>query len=58
MCRSDAALIYAHMDTQSHDFHFLLLEIVDPGAHEKYKQEGAIMHWRKLVVAYRAVNGI
>ncbi|EAC1903126.1 TPA: hypothetical protein JX745_004583 [Escherichia coli] len=57
-CRSDAALIYAHMDTHSNDFHFLLLEIIDPGAHERYEEKGAIEHWRKLVVAYRAVNDI
>lgn len=57
-CRSDAALVYAHMDTKSNDFHFLLLEIVDPDAHAKYKEKGAIEHWRKLVVAYRAVHEI
>jgi len=57
-CTSDAALIYAHMDNDSEDFHFLLLEIVDPGAHEKYKEDGAIEYWRKLVVAFRAINKI
>lgn len=57
-CKSDAALIYAFMKNESADFNYLLLEVVDPGAHEKYEQDGAITHWRKLVVAYRAANGI
>jgi len=57
-CTSDAALIYAFMDNDSDDFHYLLLEIVDPGAHERYEQDGAIGHWRKLVVAFRAANRI
>jgi len=57
-CTSDAALIYAYMKNDSDDFNFLILEVVDPGAHAKYKEDGAVEHWRRLVIAYRASNGI
>ncbi len=51
-CRSDAALIYSYIDDLSGDFNFLMLEIVDPGAHAKYEQNGAIVYWRKKAEAY------
>jgi hypothetical protein len=46
------------MENESEDFNFLLLEVVDPGAHDRYRKDGAIEHWRKLVVAFRAANKI
>lgn len=46
-CRSDAALIYSYFDDMSGNFNFLLLELVDPGAHAAYQQDGTIVGWRK-----------
>lgn len=46
-CRSDAALIYSYFDDLSGNFNFLLLELIDPGAHDAYEQDGTIVGWRK-----------
>ena len=51
-CRSDAALIYSYFDDQSGNFNFLLLELVDPGAHDAYEQDGVIVGWRKKADYY------
>lgn len=58
-CVSDAALIYAYMKTESDDFNYLLLEIIQPdGAHERYEQEDSIIRWRRKVEAFRTKNRI
>lgn len=58
-CVSDAALIYAYMKTESNDFHYLLIEIIEPqGAHERYDEPASIIRWRRKVEAFRVTNRI
>ncbi len=52
-CVSDAALVYAYLKTESDDYHFLLLEIVAPGAHDLYQTEGKIAEWRHKTRNFR-----
>lgn len=52
-CVSDAALVYAFLKTESDDYHFLLLELISPGAHEAYEQHGKIETWRRIAQTYR-----
>lgn len=52
-CVSDAALVYAYLKTESDDYHFLLLEIVAPGAHDLYQTEGKIAEWRRKTRNFR-----
>lgn len=55
-CRSDAALIYSYFDDHSGNFNFLLLELIDPGAHDAYEQNGAIVGWRKKAALFWATT--
>ncbi len=57
-CTSDAALIYSYINDLSGHFNFLLLEIIDPGAHQKYEQDGVVAGWRKKASDYWTYLGI
>lgn len=52
-CVSDAALVYAYLKTESDDYHFLLLELIVPGAHDAYDEHGRIEGWRVMARNYR-----
>ena len=55
-CTSDSALIYSYKNDYSGDLKFLLLELIDPGAHSKYAEDGAIEYWRKKALSYWTLN--
>lgn len=52
-CTSDSALVYSHIPTDTDDSVFLLLRILDPGAHGAYKQPKLVEQWAKLAQDYR-----
>lgn len=52
-CTSDSALVYSHIETDTEDSIFLFIRIMDPGAHDAYKQPGLVEKWAKLSQDYR-----
>lgn len=52
-CTSDSALIYAYLETASDDYHFLVLDIISPGAHAHYEIDGMIASWRRQARDFR-----
>lgn len=52
-CVSDSALVYSHIEQDSEDTIFLLLRVLDPGAHDAYKEEGLVDKWAQLSQDFR-----
>lgn len=52
-CTSDSALVYSHIPTSTDDSLFLFIRVIDPGAHDAYKQPGLVEKWAKLAQDHR-----
>jgi len=46
-------LVYSHIPTDTDDALFLFIRVIDPGAHDSYKQPGLVDKWAKLAQDYR-----
>lgn len=52
-CTSDSALVYSHIPASEDESLFLFIRVIDPGAHDAYKQPGLVEKWAKLAQDYR-----